>query len=184
VFLCTMADPEIELPPSPARMYLSNGAPGISDATTAPEEPSHLASTDPASRTPSSTCEEKFNDRSDPEEPSEDEQQERTEIIYHYLTFATELPHPTTILPSRKGQDAPPEPPELRRFDDPFTWPEKRKNMIIWVACIITSLTAFTAGAYSPGIGQMTEEWHVSNVAALVGITTFTVGTFFLYRSF
>ena len=37
-------------------------------------------------------------------------------------------------------------------------------------------MTAFTAGAYTPGIGQMTKLWHVSEVAASIGITAFTTG--------
>ncbi|KAF1841756.1 MFS general substrate transporter [Cucurbitaria berberidis CBS 394.84] len=98
------------------------------------------------------------------------------EIVWRYLTFETELPHPTTIYPTQAGQGLPPEPPNLAKFTDPFDWSETRKNVTIWVSCIITALTAFTAGAYSPGVGQMAEEWDVSSVAALVGITTFTTG--------
>ncbi|KAF2031319.1 MFS general substrate transporter [Setomelanomma holmii] len=98
------------------------------------------------------------------------------EIVWHCLTFETELPHPTTIHPSVMGQEPPPDPPNLTKYGDPFEWSEARKNMTIWVACIITALTAFSAGSYSPGVGQMTQEWHVSSVAALVGITTFTTG--------
>ena len=171
-----MADPEIELPMSPSQLRLSDSAPGIRKSSIAPDDDSRQDSTSPASRTASTVFEEKSKDKSDQEEPSEDERQCPPEITYHYLSFSTELPYPTSIHPSREGQSAPPEPPELKNFDCPFDWPERRKNMIIWVACIITALTAFTAGAYSPGIGQMTEEWHVSNVAALVGITMFTVG--------
>lgn len=98
------------------------------------------------------------------------------EIVWQYLTFETELPHPTTIHPTRPGQDPPPDPPNLSKYVNPFEWSETRKNLTIWVACVITALTAFTAGAYSPGVGQMTQEWGISNVAALVGITTFTTG--------
>lgn len=101
---------------------------------------------------------------------------EAGEIVWEYLTFETELPHPTSIHPFRPDQDAPPEPPNLAKYGNPFDWSSGRKSMTIWVASIITALTAFTAGAYSPGIGQMTREWGVSNVAALVGITTFTTG--------
>jgi multidrug resistance protein len=101
---------------------------------------------------------------------------EKEEVAWRYLTFETELPHPTTIYPTRKDQQPPPEPPNLTQYTDPFTWSAPRKNLTIWVACVITALTAFSAGAYSPGVGQMTDEWGVSNVAALVGITTFTTG--------
>jgi multidrug resistance protein len=98
------------------------------------------------------------------------------EIVWHYLTFETELPHPTTIHPTLPDQQQPPEPPNLAKYGDPFQWSANRKNLTIWVACIITALTAFSAGSYSPGVGQMTAEWGVSSVAALVGITTFTTG--------
>ncbi|KAJ4374123.1 hypothetical protein N0V83_002864 [Neocucurbitaria cava] len=98
------------------------------------------------------------------------------EIVWEYLTFETELPHPTTIHPTQTGQELPPEPPNLVKFTNPFDWSEKRKNFTVWISCVITALTAFSAGSYSPGVGQMTEEWGVSNVAALVGITTFTTG--------
>lgn len=141
-----------------------------------------MNSTDPTFRD-STTFDDKFNEKSDKDETQEDEEQESEEIVYHYLTFSTELPHPTSICPTRDGQEAPPEPPDLKRYTSPFDWPEGRKSMIIWVACIITALTAFTAGAYSPGVGQMTQEWHVSNVAALVGITTFTSGMCILTSS-
>jgi hypothetical protein len=97
-------------------------------------------------------------------------------IVWRYLTFDTDLPHPSTIHPRRSGQDPPPEAPNLKEYTNPFDWSEKRKDFTIWVSCLITALTAFSAGAYSPGVGQMTEEWGISSVAALVGITTFTTG--------
>lgn len=105
---------------------------------------------------------------------SEDLQDE--EIVWQYLTFETELPHPTTICPTQPDQTPPPEPPNLAKYTNPFEWSETRKNFTIWISCVITTLTAFTAGAYSPGVGQMVEEWGISSVAALVGITTFTTG--------
>jgi hypothetical protein len=114
------------------------------------------------------------------------------EIVWRYLTFETEVPPPSSLYPSVHPTQLPsddphptsrdhgsaPEPPDLAKYTNPFDWPETRKNYTIWVACIITALTAYSAGSYSPGIGQMTEEWGVSNVAALVGITTFTTGEF------
>jgi hypothetical protein len=103
---------------------------------------------------------------------------EENDIVYHYLTFETELPAPTTIYPSREDQEQPPQQPDLVQYMSPFDWTDTRKSIIIWISCVITSLTAFTAGAYSPGVGQMTKEWHVSNVAALIGITTFCCGTY------
>ncbi|KAH9863363.1 hypothetical protein IAQ61_009640 [Plenodomus lingam] len=98
------------------------------------------------------------------------------ETVWRYLTFETELPHPTTILPTHPNQAPPPEPPNLIKYMNPFDWSNKRKQFTIVVSCLITALTAFAAGSYSPGVGQMSEEWEISKVAALVGITTFTAG--------
>ncbi|KAH7405958.1 major facilitator superfamily domain-containing protein [Phaeosphaeria sp. MPI-PUGE-AT-0046c] len=98
------------------------------------------------------------------------------EIIWQYLTFETELPHPATIHPLLPDQGPPPELPSLAKYGDPFQWSQMRKSVIIWVACVITALTAASAGSYTPGIGQMTAEWGIGNVAALVGITMFTAG--------
>ncbi|KAA8614839.1 ProP Permease of the major facilitator superfamily [Pyrenophora tritici-repentis] len=97
-------------------------------------------------------------------------------IVWHYLTFDTELPHPSTIHPTQPGQEPPPEPPNLVEYTSPFDWSEKRKKFTVWISCVITALAAFSAGAYSPGVYQMTQEWGVSSVAALVGITIFTTG--------
>ena len=105
------------------------------------------------------------------------------EIVWKYLTFNTELPHPSSLHPSihpkpRPDHESPPEPPDLVKYTNPFDWTENRKNFTIWVACAITALTAYSAGSYTPGVAQMSAEWGVSRVAVLVGITTFTTGMF------
>jgi multidrug resistance protein len=172
------ANPEINL--SQLSELGSNDleAPGISSYPNGDDQ-SRRRSSGPASDTEKDDVKEETNEE-------EQEGQNRTgrtitrdeegEIVWHYLTFETELPHPTSIHPTKPGQEPPPEPPKLAKYGDPFEWSAKRKNLTIWVACVITALTAFSAGSYSPGIGQMTEEWGISNVAALVGITTFTTG--------
>ncbi|KAF9735260.1 hypothetical protein PMIN06_000656 [Paraphaeosphaeria minitans] len=118
----------------------------------------------------------KFDEKSTTDDVPESEEEEPGEIVYHYLTYTTELPQPTSVCPTRASQQPAPEAPDLKKFDSPLDWPETRKNMTIYFSCFITALTAFSAGSYSPGVGQMTEEWHVSSVAAFVGITTFTCG--------
>lgn len=168
-----MADPEIELPPSPEQLRLR--ASGISDA---PTGVSHQYPADPTFAT-TPDFDEKFDDENDSEEAPDSEEEEPGEIVWHYLTYATELPHPTSTCPTRPGQQPPPEVPDLKKYTSPFDWPDTRKNMTIYIACIITALTAFSAGSYSPGVAQMTDEWNVSNVAAYVGITTFTSGKSF-----
>ena len=96
-------------------------------------------------------------------------------IVYHYLTFETELPLPTSLGPSQNGSPEP-EPPDLRSFVSPFTWSESRKTFTVWLSCLITVLTAYTAGAYSPASDQLVAYWDVSQTAILVGITMFTTG--------
>ncbi|KAL5115943.1 hypothetical protein ACEQ8H_006165 [Pleosporales sp. CAS-2024a] len=98
------------------------------------------------------------------------------EILWHYLSFETELPHPANIHPTLPDQPPPPAPPNLASYGDPFQWSSKRKRLTVWVACVITALAAFSAGSYSPGVGQMTAEWGISSVPALLGITAFTTG--------
>jgi len=168
-----MADPEIELPMTPAQLRLSDRAPGIRHSST---NPAVFRQGEPCPTSESSPNFDKFVEKSDGEDVTEDEEQESGDIVYHYLTFSTHLPHPTSIWPAREGQEAPPGPPDLKKYTSPFEWSRKRKDIIIWVACLITALTAFSAGSYSPGVSQMTQEWHVGSVAALVGITTFTCG--------
>ena len=96
-------------------------------------------------------------------------------ILYHYLTFETELPSPTSLGPAQ-DHSAVPEPPDLRNYDSPFTWSSSRKTLITWLSCAVTVATAYTAGSYSPPAQQMSDYWCVSQTAIYVGITTFTLG--------
>lgn len=137
---------------------------------------SRLHRSDPASDTEKSEGSEKEQDSSPDRGVERVASNEESEIVWEYLTFETELPHPTSIHPSHADQVASPEPPNLTQYANPFGWSDTRKNLTLWAACVITSLAAFTAGAYTPGVGQMRREWHVSSVAVLVGITTFTAG--------
>ncbi|KAF2089042.1 MFS general substrate transporter [Saccharata proteae CBS 121410] len=108
--------------------------------------------------------------------PGMSEHEAESPIVWQYLTFETDLPHPSTVNPPYEGAQPPPECPNLKKFQNPFKWSKKKKSIILWLSCIATAMTAYTAGSYSPGVGQMTEEWGVSDVAALVGITIFTCG--------
>jgi len=67
-------------------------------------------------------------------------------------------------------------PSSVTRYTDPFTWPRAQKNSIMVIAGFSTALGAYASGAYTSGMDQMMEEWHVSRVALLVGITVFTIG--------
>jgi len=169
------SSPEIDLPKdSELGVETALRSPGI---TTFPVNDSRRSS-DPA-----------FSERKDSEREKYDEQEEdmtdsempvdssNDEIVWRYLTFETELPHPTSIQPTTGSEHgSPPEPPDLVKYTNPFDWTSQRKDFTIWVACAITALTAYSAGSYTPGVAQMSAEWGVSNVAVLVGITTFTAG--------
>ena len=94
-------------------------------------------------------------------------------VTYRYLTFETELPElhfDSPIVGSTL------EPPNLRQYDSPFTWSKARKSIVIWLSCMVTAFTAYTAGAYSSASTQMSQEFGVSMVAIYMGITTFTTG--------
>jgi hypothetical protein len=105
-----------------------------------------------------------------------EDEDEEWPIQWHYLTFETELPHPTSITPNSSDAPPPPPPPDLTKYTSPFLWSKLQKGIIIWLSVVATAFTAFTAGAYSPGLDQMKAEWNVSTVAILTGITTFTCG--------
>lgn len=94
-------------------------------------------------------------------------------IVYHYLTFETPLPTPST--PASPDVTPPPE-PNLTPFISPFLWSTTRKTLILTLSCIATTVAAFTAGSFSPPVALMAAEWNVSQVAVLVGITTFCAG--------
>ncbi|KAK4634497.1 Efflux pump [Fulvia fulva] len=101
------------------------------------------------------------------------------EIVWHYLTFETDLPAPALL--SQESLNTAvvgtlPPCPNLEKYTSPFLWSEKRKSFMTWLSCVVTMFTAYNAGAYSSGLDQMITEWNVSNLAGLVGITTFTCG--------
>jgi len=97
-------------------------------------------------------------------------------IIYHYMTFETLLPRPSTSISTNPLEQCPPSQPDLNKYISPFDWPESRKDFMIWLSCIATLTTAYTAGSYAPAADQMAAEWNVSKVAIFVGITTFCCG--------
>jgi multidrug resistance protein len=97
-------------------------------------------------------------------------------IIYKYLTFDTFVPSPVICSLSNDVRQSLPPPPDLTPYIDPLRWSVTRKTSILWLSTLSTACAAFSAGGYSPGAMQMEREWHVSNIAILVGITTFTCG--------
>jgi multidrug resistance protein len=101
---------------------------------------------------------------------------ESSPIVYHYLTFETPLPHPTRKFPTKPSESPAPPQPDLKKFTSPFDWSKRRKDFTVGLSCIATMITAYTAGSYAPPSAQMAAEWNVSEVAILVGITTFCAG--------
>ncbi|KAL9610163.1 MAG: hypothetical protein Q9167_005117 [Letrouitia subvulpina] len=99
-------------------------------------------------------------------------------IVYHYLTFETELPQPSvqSALTHEPSGVAVPRSPDLRNYTSPFNWPDARKRYTIWLSCAVTAATAYTAGSYSPATEQLMRKWGVSQVAAYIGVTMFTTG--------
>jgi hypothetical protein len=95
-------------------------------------------------------------------------------ITYHYLTYETELPLPTGSHISKSGP--PPPQPDLGPYISPFLWSKARKNVALYLSCIATVFTAYTAGSYAPPASAMAEEWNVSKEAIFVGITSFCCG--------
>lgn len=97
-------------------------------------------------------------------------------IAFRYLTYDTELPH--VVAEARDGdphRDIPPR-PALEKYKDPLTWSQGQKQSLVWQSVVGTTLTAYSAGTYAPAVDQMSEEWHVSRVTVLIGITIFTLG--------
>jgi MFS family permease len=87
---------------------------------------------------------------------------------YRYLTTDTciTLPScPETITPL-----------DLTPYTSPFEWSKTRKGFTLWLSYIAATSTTYIAGSYSPLARAMSEEWQVSEVKILLGITTFCIG--------
>jgi multidrug resistance protein len=144
-----MADPEIGLPPAPQDQLNHVYSPGIQQ-----DENEKRASFASGLTKLSS----------------------QNEIVYHYMTFETELPSPAHLSQPSDGLPTPSQCPNLKKYTSPFLWSARRKSIMTWLSCIATALTAYTAGSYSSGNAQMTELWNVSDTAIAVGVAIFTLG--------
>ncbi|KAL4982877.1 major facilitator superfamily domain-containing protein [Aspergillus falconensis] len=90
------------------------------------------------------------------------------DVTYLDLTFDSELPSPAC------SEGAPQ--PDLSKLGSPYHWSSLQKSFVTWLSCIATLFASFATSCYSPGTEQMSSEWGVSRVAALLGITTFCCG--------
>lgn len=97
-----------------------------------------------------------------------------TPITDLYLTFETNLPIPNSTTETPVAELPPC--PDLSGYGDPTKLPNTKKNVMLFLSCIATCLTAYTAGSYSPPAGLMAAEFGTSRTAVLTGITLFTVG--------
>lgn len=93
-------------------------------------------------------------------------------IRYVYLTFDTELPledfassHPDALPP-----------PNLRKYESPFTWTPKRKLTTLILSCACTFCAAYSAGAYSIASIPQREKWNLSTTAFATGVTLWALG--------
>ncbi|KAF2769927.1 MFS general substrate transporter [Teratosphaeria nubilosa] len=99
------------------------------------------------------------------------------EIVWHYLTFETDLPCPAYLSqPPPSPHPPPPQCPDLNQYTSPFLWSPLRKKLFTWLSATSTMLAAYSAGAYTSGEDQMAAHWHVSLVTMTVGVTVFTIG--------
>ncbi|KAL5000006.1 major facilitator superfamily domain-containing protein [Aspergillus recurvatus] len=90
-------------------------------------------------------------------------------VTYLDLTFDSELPPPAH--PNKSISQ-----PNLSRLESPYHWTPFQKSFTTWLSCITTLFASLATSCYSPGAEQMSAEWGVSRVAALLGITTFCCG--------
>ncbi|KAI1857751.1 uncharacterized protein JN550_013087 [Neoarthrinium moseri] len=97
-----------------------------------------------------------------------------TPITNVYLTFDTAVP--AVNMTSSSCVDQLPARPDLSRYGNPTKMRNARKNTMLFLSCVATCLTAYTAGAYSPPADLLAAEFGVSRTAVLTGITLFTVG--------
>ena len=97
---------------------------------------------------------------------------EDEEFRYEYLDFDTELPAYALTAPSQDG----PQPPDLRKYDNPFEWSAGHKNIVTALCTVATWCAAYSAGSYSIASGPMREKWNLSAVAFNVGVTCWAAG--------
>ncbi|KXS99248.1 hypothetical protein AC579_3916 [Pseudocercospora musae] len=104
---------------------------------------------------------------------------QNADVTWLYLEFDADLPQPVYLSHPELYPDTrarPPQCPDLRNYTSPFTWADSRKSVMLWISCAATMFTAYNAGAYTSGLDQMKDEWQISQVAGLLGVTLFTVG--------
>lgn len=95
-------------------------------------------------------------------------------VEHFYLDFSTTVAT-VPCFPSHSTTDYPPC-PNLKKYENPFTWSRKRKNLMTWVSCATNGAAAYSAGSYAFPEMQLTEKWGISGVVYNVGISVFVWG--------
>lgn len=96
------------------------------------------------------------------------------DIEYVYLDFDTQI----AVTPVFRDGAVKEYPvcPNLKHYDDPYTWSKTRKTLMTWVSCATNGAAAYAAGSYAAPQAQLTELWDISDVAYNVGISIFVAG--------
>ncbi|KAL0940298.1 MFS multidrug transporter [Colletotrichum truncatum] len=92
-------------------------------------------------------------------------------------TFEADLPIPLTSCDGAQGPGKLQPPFHLNaKFQCPQAWSQQRKLLSLFLLCTTTAFASVAASSYAPAKEAMATEWGVSQLAVLVGITTFTIG--------
>jgi MFS family permease len=89
-------------------------------------------------------------------------------ITYRHLSFDTYI----SLIPGPEGKPT----LDLAPYVNPVEWSKTSKGFTLCLSCIAATSSTYAAGSYSPSARAMSEEWHVSIVKILLGITTFCIG--------
>jgi MFS family permease len=102
---------------------------------------------------------------------------ENSPVSHIYLTFDADLPSPPTSSDNAASvQTVLPPCPELKAFTSPLTWAVSRKRVLLFLSCLSTFITAYSAGAYSPPSPLIAADFATTHLISLIGITTFCAG--------
>ena len=96
------------------------------------------------------------------------------EIENRYLTFDETNIYPTAFDPEdARAAEGPPS-PKLVKYNNPYQWPNTRKEIHMWLCCLGTVVAGYTPGAYLAAADQLEAEFNQSFVVIATGVTIFT----------
>jgi DHA1 family multidrug resistance protein-like MFS transporter len=59
---------------------------------------------------------------------------------------------------------------------NPMNWPRLKKAWVMFQVCFLTFSVYFGSAVYTAGVRGVAEQYHVSTVAATLGLTLFLLG--------